>query len=173
MITKFFLMLKNFPHWLKQAKNSHPFLYAEFIGFNFVLVLILVNFLYFRDDYFYFLTLFMFPAFCLTYQAITNFSFPQRYIDLSRNEKTLQSGPMMLIFLLIAIHIPIIIYGKNVFGSEAYDEYFVYMIALFLILFFNFISKFINGKFRPIFLVLLYCISITLAIITYILAVTI
>ena len=114
MFTKLFLMIKNFPNWLKTTKTTYPVLYIDFWAFNFLVLL-----------------------------------------------------------LLLIIHVPLIIQGNYPVYTEVYDEYFTYMLAIILITGLGILSNLLHGKLRPVMLIVLYFISISAAVIAFVLSVTI
>lgn len=173
MFTKLYLIIKNFPKWLKSVKSTYPILFVDFWAFNLLLLLALINYLYVRNDYFYFITFFLYPAFMTFYQLIANFSYPTSKKALSHNETLSQTAPIWIILLLLIVHVPLIIQGKYPVYSDVYDEYFTYMLSILLILGLGLLASKIYGKLRPIFLILFYFLSITAAVIAFVLALTI
>ncbi|MGD9909631.1 MAG: hypothetical protein AB7U79_03380 [Candidatus Izemoplasmatales bacterium] len=173
MFTRLYLWIKNFPKWLRTVKSTYPVLYVNFWAFNLLVLLTLINYLYVRSDYFYFLTFFLYPAFMTFYQLIANFSYPTSKKALGHNENLSQTSPIWILLLLVIIHVPLIIQGKYPVYSDVYDEYFTYMLSILFIIAMGLIASKIYGKLRPVFLILLYFLSITAAVIAFVLAVTI
>jgi len=173
MFTNLFLKIKNLPHWLRDLKSTYPFYLHQIKITSLFVLLSVMHFFSFRNDYVYLFMMLIAPLFLGIYQSFLNFSMMVPKVNASKIALGMQGFPIWSYLVLMVLNVPMIIFSHNVFGVDTYDEYFFLLIAAFLMILLHILSKVIRPKRRGLWLVLLYTIAFSIATFMYIYAVTI
>jgi len=161
------------PKWLTKMKVKYPILYFDFWLFIGLIVFSILHFFSFRNDIVYGSIMIVFPFISMVFGSIYNFKLPKIKPKLNPDIFLLQGFPVLISQIIMPLNILMMIYSKGVFNQSAYDEFYFLILIFFIETIFFVLLRFLSGKLKPYFAILLYILTEIFAIIMYILALTI